>query len=111
MDGLAVMEDGDMKLIDLEPVWLSPDMFAFKNPTGGKYWLTCKRVIMPRRQQAELCYTNPEIQHAEGCVVLTEPDYAWNFSGNDFNALTVMPSIDASASGNWHGFITDGVIR
>jgi uncharacterized protein DUF6527 len=33
---------------------------------------------------------------------------AWNFAGSDFDTLSVTPSIDASASGHWHGFITNG---
>ena len=100
-----------MKLVDLDPIWLSLDVFAFKNPTGGKYWLTCKRVPMSRREQMDLCYTNPKFEQAKGDVVLTTPETAWSFVGNDFATLTVTPSIDASASGNWHGFITNGEIR
>lgn len=32
-------------------------------------------------------------------------------SAEEFGTLTLSPSIDASASGHWHGFITDGEIR
>jgi hypothetical protein len=35
----------------------------------------------------------------------------WIFSGSDFETLSVTPSIDASKSGCWHGFITNGVIQ
>jgi len=98
-----------MKLTDLEPAWLSPDVFIFKNPTGGNDYLTCKRVVMSFKDQYELIYKqNP--QYIGKCVVTTKADMAWKFEGNDFDALTVMPSIDASASGNWHGFITNGTI-
>lgn len=99
-----------MRLIDLEPAWLTPDVFIFRNPTGGKNWLTCKRVLMSRDEQYALIYEkNP--QYAGSTVVQTNPDCEWKFDGNDFNTLTVTPSIDASASGNWHGFITNGEIR
>ena len=99
-----------MKLTDLEPEWLSPDVFIFRSPTGRGDLLTCKRVAMPQREQYALIYDkNP--QYKGRPVVLTVPDFAWKFEGNDFTTMTVTPSIDASASGNWHGFITDGEVK
>lgn len=97
-----------MKLTELSPQWLSEDMFIFKNPLGGRYWLTCKRTIITRREQCILASKVKELH--EGNVVMTNPEMAWNFTGNDFETITVTPSIDASASGNWHGFITNGEI-
>jgi hypothetical protein len=98
-----------MKLTDLQPAWLSPDVFIFKNPTGGSDWLTCKRVRMPSHEQYALIYEkNP--QYVGQTVVCTVPDMVWRFDGNDFAAMTVTPSLDFSASGNWHGFITNGQI-
>lgn len=44
-------------------------------------------------------------------VVDCRADYAWNMIGEDFATMSVTPSIDASASGHWHGFITNGEIR
>lgn len=102
-----------VKLTDLDPVWLSPDVFMFRNPTGGHDWLTCKRVAMSRRDQAVLVYKNNPHKNEDNDqdIVLSKPEFAWSFTGNDFATLTVTPSIDASASGNWHGFITNGEIR
>jgi len=98
-----------MKLTDLEPAWLTPDLFIFRKPTGGNNWLTCKRVVMSRHEQYELIYEkNP--QYVGKTVVTSVPEVAWKFEGNDFNTLTVTPSIDASSSGNWHGFITNGEV-
>lgn len=35
----------------------------------------------------------------------------WTVSGGDsFENLSLSPSVDASASGHWHGFITNGEI-
>ena len=99
-----------MRLADLEPAWLSPDVFIFRSPAGYRDLLTCKRVAMSQKEQYALIYEkNP--QYVGKIVVLTVPEFAWKFEGNDFNILTVTPSLDASASGNWHGFITDGEIR
>jgi hypothetical protein len=38
-------------------------------------------------------------------------DMAWVISSQDFATMSVTPSLDASASGHWHGFITNGEIR
>ncbi len=99
-----------MRLIDLEPEWLSPDVFIFKSPSGYGDLITCKRVPMSMKEQQELIYKkNP--QYVGRTVVMTQPDMAWSFDENEFEIMTVMPSIDASASGNWHGFIQNGEIR
>ena len=99
-----------MRLLDLEPEWLSPNVFIFRNPTGGDVWLTCKNVVMSRREQSRLIFEE-NTKYAGKSVVLCKKDVAWKFSGKDFSTLTVTPSIDASASGNWHGFITNGEIK
>lgn len=41
-------------------------------------------------------------------IVPCKAEFSWQFSGQDFETLTVSPSIDASASGHWHGNITNG---
>ncbi len=96
--------------MELSPAWLSPDVFIFRSPTGYRDWLTCKRIPMSRKEQYELIYDkNP--RYKRQIVVLSVPKYVWSFVGNDFKTLTVTPSIDASASGNWHGYITNGEVR
>jgi hypothetical protein len=63
------------------------------------------------RQQFEL-FTAAGIEEdlpRYGTVPMRE-DYAWTFSGKDFATITITPSIDASASGHWHGCITNGEI-
>jgi hypothetical protein len=32
----------------------------------------------------------------------------WTMGGQTFEDLTLTPSIDVSAAGHWHGFITNG---
>lgn len=34
----------------------------------------------------------------------------WTASGDDFETLTVQPSIDTSGKGHWHGHVTNGRI-
>jgi|SRR5579871_810503 len=35
----------------------------------------------------------------------------WHREGTTFDDMTLSPSIDASAFGHWHGYITSGQIR
>lgn len=35
----------------------------------------------------------------------------WTRSGDTFETMTLSPSIDASAHGHWHGFISEGSIK
>lgn len=43
-------------------------------------------------------------------VVPCKRGYAWQMSGGTFENLTLQPSLDASASGHWHGHVTNGEI-
>lgn len=38
------------------------------------------------------------------------PNYLWQRTGENFDDLTLTPSVDASASGHWHGWITNGEV-
>lgn len=59
--------------------------------------------------------------HMDGTGIDPDPDNPqqfpaderiWNITGGDsFENLSLSPSIDASASGHWHGFITNGEIQ
>lgn len=98
-----------MRLTDLDPRWVTPDMFIFKNPTGGRFWLSCKRVSMHPCNQIDLAKARyPDLDDLH--IVSGREGHSWAFEGDDFGTLTVTPSIDASASGNWHGHITGGQI-
>lgn len=44
-------------------------------------------------------------------IVGCKESYAWKFeNAHDFEQITVTPSLDASAAGHWHGFLTAGAI-
>lgn len=95
-----------MKLIDLEPEWLSPHMFVFKSPVGQKDYVTCKNKPMDFMEQYNLIYDNPKYKGKP--VVMSDNKYAWKFNGDNFETISVYPSIDNGASGNWHGYICNG---
>lgn len=101
-----------MKLIDLDPRWLNPDVFIFRSPVGHGYWLSCPRVRMTHNEQWDL-FEADQLRRGIGdaaVIVGWKEEVVWKYEGNDFNTMTVTPSIDASASGNWHGHITNGEI-
>lgn len=110
-----------MKLADLNPRWLTPNMFIFHCPhciaRGGagkydQYWLSVKNVVMSIHEQIVLFERNKDLQDLKGAfiVVPDKEDCCWNITTKDFTTMSVTPSLDASASGHWHGFITNGEI-
>jgi len=106
-----------MRLIELEPRWIHPNLFVFLCPHCKNIFLTCKNVVMERQDQWKLY----EKEFGEGwneMIVPSKVGTVWSISGSvptDTQAafptdLTVTPSIDASASGHWHGWVRDGQI-
>lgn len=101
-----------MRLTDLDPRWLTPDVFMFRSPVGHGYWLCCPRVKMTHNEQWDLFEADRTRRGIGDAAVVVgwKEDCIWSYAGNDFETMTVTPSVDASASGNWHGFITNGEI-
>lgn len=115
-----------MKLTDLEPHIIlkdnTPIGITFKCPhciinnIENYAWLTCfhqktDSVSRPFGQYyciREALKNVPNIDYSN--IVPCRKDFAWTFSSNDFATLSITPSLDASASGHWHGFITNGEI-
>jgi hypothetical protein len=101
-----------MKLTDLEPRWVHENVFVFRCPHCQKTWISCKSTPMSIGEQFEhFRSANLEPAGPRYAVVPMNEETAWAMSGKDFETLSVTPSIDASASGHWHGFITNGEIR
>lgn len=97
-----------MKLSELSPRWLSPNVFLFLCPHCQGIWLSCTNVVMSITQQFELFRQHCGEALAYS-IVFCKPDMAWTFTGASFDSLSVTPSLDASKSGHWHGHITAGV--
>lgn len=109
-----------MKLTDLDPEWLIKDGqrvgFTFLSPSGpqnGVHWRQSCFVIPspPTREQWVLFEAvHGEDFEVQGCTA----GVTWSIEGGIHNAwfetLTVKPSIDGSAGGQWHGFITNGEV-
>lgn len=104
-----------MTLLEFNPRWIHPNVFLFECPCGCKgtnraLLLSCKNIDMPSHDQFDL-FANRLGEDWNMTVVPMKSDCAWTFSGTDFASLTITPSIDASASGHWHGCITNGNIK
>jgi hypothetical protein len=119
-----------MKLIDLSPQWIVRDGvnvgLTFKCPCcfnqntpstdlaentkhDRNRYLSCGFVHMTIHEQFDL-FLDPMSDRG---IVCTPFNQAGNWKPNqviDFNTLSISPSIDASNSGHWHGFITNGEI-
>lgn len=99
-----------MRLTDLDPKWLMKDGkrvgFTFRSPTDPRWRQSCFENPPPRREQWEL-FDEDDVQ---GC----NPAAHWTIAGGidsaAFETMTVTPSLDGSAGGLWHGFITNGDI-
>lgn len=103
------------KLTELSPQWI--------DEAGVKMGIlfTCphcmtQRLFVPftkmkvSEQYALLAFNGiPEDQLHH--IAVGNPNQAWQQNGKGFSELSLTPSVDASPSGCWHGFITDGEIR
>lgn len=108
-----------MRLSSLDPHWLDKDGtrmgIVFKCPCCQTVYLSC--FCIPTEHIAGDDYHDS--QYGLFKTVLPDPlpvvvpcrrGFAWTFNPSDatFETLTITPSLDASASGHWHGFITNG---
>ena len=113
-----------MKLTELKPEWWAPANSGRRGiavvfdcpcchgtPKGVRL---CISINPPLDGGAPVICTGPYLYHADnhgiddnwiGCEV------AWQRTGDTFENLTLVPSVDASKSGHWHGFVTGGEIR
>jgi len=107
-----------MKLSELSPRWIHPNVFVFRCPhcPDSGVLLMCKNIEMDLRDQMELIFK--EFGTHGQLVVPDKAEMAWTITGRIpsdphqafADDITVTPSLDASKSGHWHGFITNGEI-
>jgi hypothetical protein len=119
-----------MRLTDLDPRWLIEDGrkigFVFKSPIDPKWWQTCffeagRKLFSCTDLDCYAQHGHPCSHSQAGLVAAAGAPVSW-FQGCtrscawtahgalDFASLTVTPSLDGSAGGLWHGFITNGQI-
>lgn len=95
-----------MRLLALNPRWATD---SYSAPSGGwRLGVTfecpcCKGTS--RATRLAVFFANPP----DGGVPPSNRNL-WMREGDTFDTLTLTPSIDASASGHWHGFIKGGQV-
>jgi hypothetical protein len=97
-----------MRITELSPEWIGDKKgIMFLCPCCKDMTLTCYFEATPMKQQMQTAAIMRPNNH--GKIVPVNPKFAWTRQGDDFETLTITPSVDASASGHWHGFITNGL--
>jgi len=115
----------EVRLTELDPRWV-----RFGDaPSDAKQGITflcpqCKKCRLGVFFDVPICGASPVDLGAlmASRIDGTSPDYEafsdvhlgsvlWHREGDTFESLTLSPSVDASAWGCWHGFITGGEIR
>lgn len=106
-----------MELISLSPEWVMRD----GKRVGFTFFSPVQREGMGRTRWRQSCFPEPtssDVQDellGDAAVQRCNPTQGWTIDGGiesaTFETMTVAPSIDGSADGLWHGFITNGEIR
>ncbi len=113
-----------MKLIDLEPKWWAE---AGRHGQGVSFRCPCLKcaadpasavrlgvaLARPLDGGSPFPVSSPRdrlLAGKEGGYDVP-PGICWQNSGDTFETLTLSPSVDASASGHWHGWVQGGEVR
>lgn len=94
-----------MRLVDLDPRWFSAG--------GDVIGLTFDCPHCRDQRLGVEFDVGVDLRGAHpGVLVPVPPDGKnhWHRVGETFETLTLTPSVDASASGHWHGFVTNGEV-
>lgn len=96
-----------MRLTELDPRWLGFDGERLGLSFECPHCRTQRLAVAFHHRGHELI-DDAHIRAAGGGI----GDHIWVLeASSDFETMTLTPSIDASASGHWHGFITNGEIK
>lgn len=94
-----------MRLTDLDPRWF---VLEEGGPRVGLTFL-CPHCRAARLGVAFHHSATAAIEDGYIAAKSHDTAHVWTLTGpDDFGALTLTPSIDASAVGHWHGFVTNG---
>lgn len=115
-----------MRLTELEPRWFDVPGVG-TNKDGMTFLCPCANCQSSKETQRRLGiqFANPvgggvgvlmsledKLRHVHELRTFDVPmGFLWQRTGETFEDMTLTPSIDASASGHWHGFITRGDIK
>lgn len=89
------------RLVDLDPSWVLQD-----NRLGMGVVFLCPCCVGTERERYLFAMFRNPLDGGPGA----NEHPSWERAGDSFETLTLTPSIDASASGHWHGFVTAGTL-
>jgi hypothetical protein len=101
-----------VRLLDLDPHWY---VLKEGGPVVGLSF-QCPHCPVDKATRLGIAFHHHGRAAMEDQYILAhhgadDTQHIWDLdSQDDFATLTLHPSIDASKSGHWHGFITNGVI-
>ena len=108
-----------MRLVDRDPRWIMLDGvrvgFAFRSPIReDNFWQTCFPVPPGPNRRDQWDIAQEAIGDERAIIQGCNREHRWTIAGGieaaTFETMTVTPSLDGSAGGAWHGFITNGEI-
>lgn len=95
-----------MRLTELDPRWLANRQgIVYRTPGAAHGWLCTMFGPTLITTQWALC---KEVGVDPALVHPSLATHGWDHTGDDFETLTITPSIDLR--GGWHGYITNGEI-
>jgi hypothetical protein len=111
-----------MRLLDLAPRWIEYQgrkvgmllLCPHCQAQGKKQWLSCFfekfEVLNGGNEPNQYAFFEKTIDPGDDVdeVVPCDKTAKWTRTSDDFATMSVTPSLDASASGHWHGSITNG---
>lgn len=99
-----------MKLTDLDPRWI-----GFGTDHESRLGLTFECPHCRTQRIGVAFHRQGHEAIDDAAIIASNPEMSgrpiWTMTGTGFEDLTLTPSIDASAAGHWHGFVTAGEIR
>lgn len=95
-----------MKLSDLDPHWYALEEGG---PRVGLTFL-CPHCRIQRIGVTFHHRGREAIEDAYIHARASAGELIWTEDGEDFNNLSLTPSVDVSAAGHWHGFVTGGEV-
>ncbi len=111
-DSSPIVSLSDERLTNLNPRWVNISQWSNVH-VGLTFDCPCQACNGPSAspQRLGVMFLPPIDPDNVMQEVIWQPSIAWSRTGDGFDDLTLSPSIDCSASGHWHGFVTSGKIQ
>jgi hypothetical protein len=107
-----------MRLVDLDPRWVGAGGEGItdrdghpvpeRHGVGVSFECPCGLDVGCDRTRVYLAFSNPL---DGGAPVINQGQPTWDREGDDFESLTLRPSIARVGGCAWHGFLTSGELK